>query len=426
MKELLGRVTNEQSSGTEVNFFYNPAAKSSSTELTTRTPATIQRAFIIAPLSWIKFSRRLKTRCHAAVGLKMGKTNRKTPQGPKAADGAGNSNRRQRTSGPPPREVQISKKFSFLLRHGAEKQGLTLGVGGYVNLADLLAVQMVKSAHVTLEEVKHVVATNEKKRYGLAHIADVDPQKSQSSSGQHEDKTELDEISTTNQALSTTEAAVANPDADPSHYLIRANQGHSIKLTDSADLLIPITREAGNLPEVVVHGTRHEAWPKILETGGLKPMTRNHVHFATGIPRGLRRSNQLSPDPGMVEPTMTSTVAALSVQEPTTPAIISGMRNTSNILIFLDVQKALDKGLLLFQSANGVVLTEGDDNGVVPVDLFERVEEKSGQVLVERGVVISGLKGYAASETKSKKNTRPKLNTKDPSSLVDDHGRDSA
>ena len=36
------------------------------------------------------------------------------------------------------REVQVSKKISWLLRHGAEKEGLTLGHGGYANVNDVV------------------------------------------------------------------------------------------------------------------------------------------------------------------------------------------------------------------------------------------------------------------------------------------------
>ena len=37
------------------------------------------------------------------------------------------------------RETQVSKKLSWLLRHGAEKEGLELRKGGYVNLGDVVS-----------------------------------------------------------------------------------------------------------------------------------------------------------------------------------------------------------------------------------------------------------------------------------------------
>jgi RNA:NAD 2'-phosphotransferase (TPT1/KptA family) len=47
--------------------------------------------------------------------------------------------------GDAPREVQISKKLSWLLRHGAESEGLKLGPGGYVNVKDVVS-------HVTFRQ----------------------------------------------------------------------------------------------------------------------------------------------------------------------------------------------------------------------------------------------------------------------------------
>jgi len=44
-----------------------------------------------------------------------------------------------RSSGPLPRDVQVSKKLSKLLRHDAEQEGLKLGKGGYVNLAEVVS-----------------------------------------------------------------------------------------------------------------------------------------------------------------------------------------------------------------------------------------------------------------------------------------------
>ena len=50
------------------------------------------------------------------------------------------------------------------------------------------------------------------------------------------------------------------------------------------------------------------------------------------------------------------------------------MRNSSQILIFIDIQKALDAGVKLYLSTNGVVLTEGDEQGYLRPQFFSRVE----------------------------------------------------
>uniref|UniRef100_A0A0R0FIL3 2'-phosphotransferase n=1 Tax=Glycine max TaxID=3847 RepID=A0A0R0FIL3_SOYBN len=50
-----------------------------------------------------------------------------------------------------------------------------------------------------------------------------------------------------------------------------------------------------------------------------------------------------------------------------------GMRQDVNVLIFLDVRKALEEGMKLYISDNKVILTEGFD-GVVPAKYFEKIE----------------------------------------------------
>ena len=144
---------------------------------------------------------------------------------------------------------------------------------------------------------------------------------------------------------------------DPSNFLIRANQGHSIKVEEEG-LLEPITLDS-ELPTTVVHGTTHRAWPHILSSGGLKKMTRNHVHFASGLPSGFEPLEGVNDTQSEAQ------------KEP----VISGMRNSSSVLVFVDLKKALEGGLKFWKSANGVILSEGDENGVVPVAYFGRVEE---------------------------------------------------
>ncbi|KAK4271039.1 hypothetical protein QN277_019791 [Acacia crassicarpa] len=119
--------------------------------------------------------------------------------------------------------------------------------------------------------------------------------------------------------------------------LIRANQGHTITAVETESLLKPIL-SAEEIP-VCVHGTYRRNLNSILESG-LKRMKRLHVHFSCGLP--------------------------------TDGEVISGMRRDVNVLIFLDVRKALED-MKLYISENKVILTEGFD-GVVPVKYFEKIE----------------------------------------------------
>ena len=48
------------------------------------------------------------------------------------------------------REVQVSKKISWLLRHGAGSEGLKLGKGGYVNVQDAVSLPPVQDDELHL------------------------------------------------------------------------------------------------------------------------------------------------------------------------------------------------------------------------------------------------------------------------------------
>lgn len=169
----------------------------------------------------------------------------------------------------------------------------------------------LKSLLVTFEEIKGAVTDNAKQRFSMKP----------------------------NPAL----VQVPDPEStEPSDWVIRANQGHSIAV-DSAALLVPITLEAGNVPEIVVHGTYFAFYQAIIESGGLKKMGRNHIHFSTGLPEDKQ-------------------------------GVVSGMRNDAEILIYVDIMKSLgDGGVLWWMSENGVVLTEGDGNGFLSMKYFSKV-----------------------------------------------------
>ncbi|KAK3131527.1 hypothetical protein QOZ80_6AG0507600 [Eleusine coracana subsp. coracana] len=120
--------------------------------------------------------------------------------------------------------------------------------------------------------------------------------------------------------------------------LIRANQGHSVNIVTSESLLKPIL--SADEVSVCVHGTYRRNLDSILRSG-LKRMARLHVHFSSGLP--------------------------------SEGEVISGIRHDVNIIIHLDVRKALQDGMKFYISDNKVILTEGFD-GVVPVKYFEKIE----------------------------------------------------
>ncbi|CAI0439473.1 unnamed protein product [Linum tenue] len=152
----------------------------------------------------------------------------------------------------------LGRLLTRILRHMASELSLNMRSDGFVKVQDLLQLNMKTFANVPLrshsvDDIREAVRRDNKQRFGLV-----------------EENGEL---------------------------LIRANQGHTVKVVESESLLQPI----------------------------------------------------------------------LSADE------LAGMRRNVNVLIFLNVKKALEDGMKLYISENKVILTEGFD-GVVPVKYFEKIE----------------------------------------------------
>ncbi|TWU76722.1 hypothetical protein ED733_003346 [Metarhizium rileyi] len=182
------------------------------------------------------------------------------------------------------REVQVSKALSKLLRHQAENAGIKLDEEGFAPLDQALAWGPIKSLAPSLEEIKEVVENNAKKRFTLKP-ADVSAPDPSSAAG----------------------------------YLIRANQGHSLHVDETA-LFKPVLLGDADFPDKVVHGTYFAFWGPILESGGLRPMGRGHIHCSDRTPE---------------------------------EGAVSGMRRDAELLVEIDIEGSLRDGVTWWRSDNG-------------------------------------------------------------------------
>ncbi|MEV6614560.1 RNA 2'-phosphotransferase [Streptomyces sp. NPDC051051] len=121
------------------------------------------------------------------------------------------------------RTVKVSKYLSKHLRHQPERIGLTLDEAGWVEIEALIAAAAAHGFPFTRDELDHVVATNDKKRFAVEGTR------------------------------------------------IRASQGHSIDV----DLALP----AATPPPYLYHGTVAR-YLKSIRTEGLRPMNRHDVHLS--------------------------------------------------------------------------------------------------------------------------------------------------
>jgi len=207
-------------------------------------------------------------------------------------------------------EIRISKTITWLLRHAARQEGLRIREDGYAPVHELLKLPHLQNLDFpTLEKI---VREDKKSRFKLIYEPDTE-----------------------------------NIDFQMPIWWIRTNQGHSMK---SVMVEMDLIRAVSDIPSgIAVHGTSRAAWGKIKHEG-LSRVTRNHIHFAQGIPGS---------------------------------GVISGMRNKSQVFIYIDVQKALDAGLKFYLSSNGVVLSEGDEKGFIRPQFFKRVVDAKGALFTD-------------------------------------------
>ncbi|GAB3923292.1 RNA 2'-phosphotransferase [Mucilaginibacter myungsuensis] len=126
----------------------------------------------------------------------------------------------------------ISKFMSYVLRHRPEVIGLQLDENGWADVAELITKANANatewSTPITIDIVKHIVDTNDKKRFAF-----------------NEDGTK-----------------------------IRASQGHSVE--------VDLAYESQTPPEVLYHGTATKFLDAIL-IGRLTKQSRQHVHMSENI-----------------------------------------------------------------------------------------------------------------------------------------------
>lgn len=283
-------------------------------------------------------------------------------------------------------------------------------------------------AEVTVEQIWGVVEENEKKRFAVRFVSDGGTGGRAEKSGRVDAVVALEETRdstiATAPALSNTTAADsetadsetaqaisnwrAGTNTTTSQYFLRAVQGHSIATVTNDEALSPITLdEPGTIPETVVHGTFYASWPLILQSGGLKRMGRNCVHFATGpsvdevLARGGGDRITMKAEAGTATETASEIEAANGDEgvppnahrSPPLNQVISGMRKDAQILIYIDLRECLEDiqtrklDMAWYRSENGVVLTEGlvEESSADRDSAGEEELEKSGDVVEKKG-----------------------------------------
>lgn len=122
---------------------------------------------------------------------------------------------------------------------------------------------------------------------------------------------------------------------DNGKWYIKANQGHSQQVGNLIDDDISMRRIIIPIPNVF-HGT-YMRFIDDITTNGLNRMNRKHIHISKGF------------------------------------NVLSGRRKDCDVLIYIDMDKAINDGMIFYESDNGVILTEGF-NGIIESKYFSKVE----------------------------------------------------
>jgi putative RNA 2'-phosphotransferase len=121
--------------------------------------------------------------------------------------------------------IKTSKFLSLILRHEPERVGLKLGEGGWIGVDELLCAVNRNGVPLTLDQLKNVVATSDKKRFAFSEDG----------------------------------------------LRIRASQGHSVEVDLQYAPQVP--------PELLYHGTATRFLDSIRKDGLLR-MERHDVHLS--------------------------------------------------------------------------------------------------------------------------------------------------
>jgi RNA:NAD 2'-phosphotransferase (TPT1/KptA family) len=255
------------------------------------------------------------------------------------------------------RESIISKALTRVLKRtigedeeqeeGGEAK-LVADSEGWVSCEDLLEHPTLDSFQITFPEISSLIASpSSKSRFALKSTSEEESE-------------------------------------EPSTHLIRLNPVPAATATPStpANTLTPLNSTTEDLPTLIVYETSYANYPLILASGALRRAGgQAHLQFAS-----------------------------ISILEDGTESR-SSSSNDADVSIYIDLPSVLasETGLKWYRNENGVVVTEGDKEGLVVKGLWKKVVARRADigVLFENGQVKKevpvGLRGKGSKAKKGGK-----------------------
>ncbi|RUS18147.1 hypothetical protein BC937DRAFT_89101 [Endogone sp. FLAS-F59071] len=215
-------------------------------------------------------------------------------------------------------DIKLSKAMSWLLRHGAKEEGIEIGEDGLVRVNDLVGGGGGRRGERTVVIMEKLLLLWRRDLLVSQRLFIAQLSHPRFKRYKFEDvRREVNNNDKQRYTLVQREVEGGNKE-----WLIRANQGHSLKV-DAVEMTQ--IKSADEIP-VAIHGTYTDNWLSIEKTG-LSKMNRNHIHFAAGM---------------------------------------------------LGEDGVISDGIVFYRSTNNVILTEGQ-NGMLEAKYFKKVVDQNGK-----------------------------------------------
>ena len=133
-----------------------------------------------------------------------------------------------------------------------------------------------------------------------------------------------------------------------SKWYIRANQGHSASVGEKINQEELLTKIVEPI-DPIIHGTTYDAY-RLIKQCGLNKMSRTHIHFA-----------------------ITDDFVDGNKQQ-------SGIRSNCQVMVYIDMDAAMKDGIEFFMSDNKVVLSQGNEKGIIDAKYIKKaIDRKTGK-----------------------------------------------
>ena len=254
-----------------------------------------------------------------------------------------------------PLDVRVSKALAAVLRHGKMEVKLDPEYG-WAKVEDILTTSYFVNLEVTFADIIRVTEDpwDSQKRFEFEFLRKPTDKNMASFWNElkkkDQEKAEKSENGPEKDVKKIQELFEKFPQANDSKlFKMRAKEGHSIMLKSKVRELVPIDFDDTMKTPFAIHGTYWKAWEKIRDLGLKRQPGKAYLDFHSGKIDEMANDNF----------------------EELVKKFSSGSKNNCEVLIYIDLAKAIQNGIPFMKNiTNGKVLSPGDNHMNIPPRYF--------------------------------------------------------